>query len=205
MRQAGIGPWLADIAANVLAITLVVLIVLARMAESEPPGQPAETLTPRLVAPLGGAAAVELLRQRLLPGASGYLDVTGDPRPSGPVTVLFVLDPGLYPQAVAGLSGTWQELTVPQALKTPDNAWDPGFLALAPLAADPDRFRTALQLLLAENSRAAQGDSAAALGGDGPQTRFQRWFAAALDVMGFLALSAALAALWGLRRWAVKA
>ena len=206
VTQGGTGAWLADIAANVLAITLLVLIALARLGASDAPQPPATQLIPRATAPIGGPAAVEMLRQRLLPGAGGHLDVTTDMAPvTGPVTVLFVLDPASYPQALAGLPpGDWQELTVPRALKTPENRWDPAFLALAPLAADAGRFRTALQALLVSRAGDAPATSAA-LSGQPPPSRFALWFDRALDVLGLMALGAALYALTRLRRWAVTA
>ena len=204
-RAGGMGPWLADIAANVLAITVLVLIAMARLTGGTPTPAREEALTPRLVVPIGGAAAVELLRQRLLPGAQGYLDIAGDINPPpGDVAAVFILDPALYPVAIAKLgdrSPDWHELTVPEALKTRDNGWDPGFLALAKVAEDPARFRAELQALLVRNG---QTGSAAATGATG-ESRLKWWFQAATDIMGFLVL--ALAA-WGIRRlhrWTVRA
>jgi hypothetical protein len=210
MTRVTLGPWLADIAANVLAITLLVLIALGRITASEPAQAPTEVLTPQRVTPIGGAAAVELLRQRLLPQAAGYLDVTKDlpPLPDR-VTALFVLDPAGYPAAVAALQAAgavgWRELTVPEALKTPDRQWEPAFLALADLADDPDRFRVALQNLLVTGGGDRHSSAAAALAGDPLPSRFRLWFTRALDVLGLLALGAALWGLTRLRRWAVTA
>ena len=191
------GPWLADIAANVLAITVVVLIVLARLTPETLPTKAEQVLVARPVQPLGGAEAVELLRQRVLPdGAAGIVDLGPDMGALPPgVRVLMVLDPSAYPTASAELAARgqgWQELTVPQALKTADNRWHPDFLALAEVAGDPDRFRAALQDLLARS-----GPALAAKGGGAAPSRLEGWVAVALDLLGLTALAAAL---WGLAR-----
>jgi hypothetical protein len=65
------GPILADIAANVLAMTLMVLIAVARLTQQEPVAPTPIALTAQPVKPVKGAEAVELLRQRLLPGGHG--------------------------------------------------------------------------------------------------------------------------------------
>lgn len=203
------GPILADVAANVLAMTLMVLIAVARMAQTAPDAPPPVALSAHPVVPLGGAEAVELLRQRLLPGTQGLADLTADTGPlPDQVTTLFILDPSAYPRVQAALatrSTGWQELTVPQALKSDDNHWHPDFLALAEVASDPDRFRTGLELLLAR--RQQSGTEASALGGGSSdlQLRFARWFATALQISGLAALFATFWGLTRLRRWALKA
>ena len=209
------GPILADIAANVLAMTLMVLISVARLTQQDTPALPPITLNAQPVTPLGGAAAVELLRQRLLPGAKGFADLDGGDTPIPPgTTVLFILEPKDYPAALSRLSAKtsgWQELTVPTALKTADNQWNPDFLALADLAAKPAEFRTGLQFLLTRSTKgtssAAAGDAfnGGASGAPGLSLRFDQWFRAALDTLGLAALFTALWGLTRLRRWALKA
>jgi hypothetical protein len=202
------GPVLADLAANVLVMTLVVLIVVGRLLTPNTPPLPAETLTIQPVEPLDGAAAVESLRQRLLPGATGFADLGPDPTalPEG-VTMVFILDPSHYPNALAELAPrrqAWTELTIPGALKTDDNRWSADFLALASIAHDPDRFRTGLRELLVRGH--AGGGSSVALGGDAGERalHFPRWFQAALEVIGLTGLFAAMWGLLRLRRWSVK-
>lgn len=212
------GPVLADVAANVLAMTLMVLIALGRMLGHVAPAAPPEVLVAQPVQPLGGAAAVELLRQRLLSGVPGLADLdpdTGDL--PAPVSVLFILDPTQYPAVLPGLvaqGGDWRELTVPRALKTDDNRWHPDFLALSSLAPDPDRFRIALEELLIRRHAASGADNP--LSGLGPSAgngkgqaslalRFGHWFQSALDLLGLTALCAALWGLLRLRRWALTA
>jgi hypothetical protein len=207
--QAQIGPWLADIAANVLAITVIVLVALARVSVSSPFPQTAETLVLRPVQPLAGAAAVELLRQRLLPQAEGLVDVTAEPT-ALPVNVsaLLILDQAGYPAVVASLSqrqSEWTELTVPDALKTPENGWDPAFLDLAAVARDADRFRSALQDLLTERARTDRGAASAGLEGTGLSTRIGHWVTGFLNLLGILALAVALWGLLRVRRWALTA
>lgn len=200
------GPVLADVAANVLVVTLVVLIALGRMAFSPP--APSETpLAATPVTPIGGAEAVELLRQRLLPDTNGLVDVgANQTAPNTPVRVLYILDPSAYPATQGQLmSGDpdWLELTVPEALKTRDNRWHPDFLALASIADQPDRFQIGLQELLARRM-GARGNTAVMGGeaGSSLRLRFAGWFWAALDLVGLAALLAAFWALLRLRRWA---
>ena len=203
------GPWLADIAANVLAITVIVLIVLARISTTRPPAPPLETLPILSVAPLGGAAAVELLRLRLLPGTQGLVDVTADPQePPGRVIAMLILDPTGYPAVVGRLAQRqtdWSELTVPDALKTPENRWDPEFLELASVAADPDRFRLALQDLLTRRAQTDRASSTAGLEGTGLSTSLGRWVSGFLNILGLLTLGLALWGLHRVRRWALTA
>ena len=204
------GPILADIAANVLAMTLMVLIAVARLTQSTPAAPTPITLTAQTVKPVKGAEAVELLRQRLLPGATGFADLDGDDTAIPPdTTVLFILDPKGYPAAMSQLSARPpQELTIPAALKTADNHWHPEFLALAKLATKPEAFRTGLQLLLTRSPKDGGDASAGAMGvagASGLSLRFGQWFRAALDVIGLAALFTSLWGLTRLRRWSLKA
>lgn len=204
------GPVLADVAANVLAMTLMVLIALGRMISHPAPAPPPETLLAAAVPPMGGAAAVEALRQRLLPGPESLADIGPDPTTlPAEVSLLFILDPASYPQVQAEMTkrgAVWQELTVPMALKTEANRWHPEFLALAEVAADPDRFKFALQDLLARRSGTmAATHAAGGVAGSSLSLRFPHWFQLALDLIGLTALVAALWGLARLRRWAVKA
>lgn len=205
------GPVLADVAANVLAMTLVVLIALGQFQAQERPAAPPIALTAGPVRPVDGASAVELLRQRLLPDAAGLGDLVGDGTRLPPDTrVLFILDPAAYPQVQAELAargGDWLELTVPKALKTEDNGWHADFLALSRYADNPDRFRIALQDLLIRRHGSASDGTPVALGAEGSsiRLRFAAWFGTALDALGLAALALGLWALSRLRRWAVKA
>lgn len=203
------GPWLADVAANLLAMTLMVVIALARVAAVEPPADPALLLQVRPVQPIGGADAVELLRLRLLPGRSGDLDLGPEgPDPSDEVRTLYILHPAAHPAVAAALKERgqdWRELTVPEALKTAENGWHPDFLALAEVADDADAFRASLQDLLTDRARAGAMPESEALGGRDTGLRLWRWLEGMLTGLRLLAL---LAALWGLtrlHRWALKA
>lgn len=205
------GPVLADVAANVLAMTLMVLIAIARLTQTAPPVPPPIALTAHPVAPVGGATAVELLRQRLLPEATGFADIDASAAPVPPdATILFILDPKSYPAALSRLSAQSdprQELTVPAALKTADNLWHPDFLDLARFAANPDQFRTGLQLLLTRAPKDGAKAVAGAIGAGSPglSLRFGLWFRAALDALGLAALFGVIWGLTRLRRWAIKA
>lgn len=156
------GLWLADIAANLLCLVVIVLAVAARQS-----GGPAVE-TPALpvieAAPLGAAEMVEALRLRLQPGAvpgMERIDLTAAgiraaevpgvvPAPGGPALV-YVLDgthhAGLVAQLRAG-GRDWVELDVPEALGDGAGDWNPAFAALAPEAAVPDRWPAALARLL---------------------------------------------------------
>jgi hypothetical protein len=204
------GPILADISANVLAMTLMVLIAVARLSQSEPAAPTPITLTAQPVVPVKGADAIELLRKRLLPGATGFADLDGGDATIAPdTTVLFILDPKGYPAAISQLlARPPQELTIPDALKTADNHWHPDFLALAKLATKPEAFRTGLQLLLTRSMKDGGNASAGAMGIAGASSlslRFGQWFRAALDVLGLAALFTSLWGLTRLRRWSLKA
>ncbi len=204
------GPILADIAANVLAMTLMVLIAVARLTQQEPVLPTPITLNAQPVKPVGGAEAVELLRQRLLPGTTGFADLDGSDTAIPPgATVLFILDPKGYPAAISHLSTRPpQELTIPDALKTADNHWHPDFLALAELAAKPDAFRTGLQLLLTRSLKDGGNASAGTMGvgaASGLSLRFGHWFRTALDVLGLAVLFTALWGMTRVRRWSLKA
>lgn len=161
------GLWLADIAANLLCLVVVVLAVATRHAGPPSVALPdTDLVLPQVVAtPLTAAQMVELLRLRLDHGGAPGLEridlTAAGPRPAavpgvapvpGAPALVYVLAPGHH-AALAAQLGTegraWQELDVPQALGDGAGDWAPAFAALAPQAADPARFGPALARLLA--------------------------------------------------------
>ena len=204
-----IGPWLADVAANVLVITVIALIAMARLSSSAPPATTGQILAARPTQPVDGAEAVELLRLRLLAEDPSLVDVplTAGALPQS-VSALLVLDSAGYPAVAATLSqrqSDWIELTVPDALKTPENAWDPAFLDLAQVAADPGLFRSALQQLLTERAQVGRGSPTAGLDGTGLSTSVSRWVTAFLNGLGLVALAFVFWVLLRIRRWSARA
>jgi hypothetical protein len=203
MTRNLLSPWLADIAANVLVVTLIVLIGLSRLVTADAMPAPATSLTIQPVTPVGGQAAVEILRKRLLlePGLADIVPDTGDLPDT--VATLFILDPARYPPIAADMARRgqgWAELTVPSALKTGDNRWHPDFLALSAVADDPAHFRDRLQDLLIERGKAL-GTSGAT--GTSLSSRAGLWLAAALQTLGLLVVLAAVWGLMRLRRWSL--
>ena len=210
MRPGSIGPWLTDIAANFLAITLIVLVVVAQSQVTAPEAR-AQTLPVQNLAPEGGAAAIELLRQRLqTPLLIAAIDLTAEGvRTTGQVsapTVLFVLEQTHHAAMATALSNEgrrWRELTTPQALTNGKGDWAPAFLALADRADKPDAFREGLLDLL---SRGASAQAVALSSPPDPTLRsrlraFLQISVDALVVIGLIALSLGL---WRLRLWAAK-
>lgn len=148
-----IARWLPDIAANLLAVAIVLLALLARLAAHAPP--PPEPLPQRI---LSGAEITEALRQRLLPGnaqARYDLDAAGLHliRPGNAPAQVYILSAARYDAARRALPGPWQEIPVPEALR-PEGQWAAGFLALGSRAADPARFRRSLRALLEKGGSA---------------------------------------------------
>lgn len=139
--------WLPDMAANLLAVSMVALTLVALMPAPDKAAGHRQT-------PQGPAALVDALWARLHPGVTVYdLDETGlhpvseRPDPTQPA-LLFVLSHVHYDQAAATLQGQeWIEITVPEALATPAG-WRQGFLALANSGASRDGFEARLAALL---------------------------------------------------------
>ncbi|MCL3883297.1 hypothetical protein [Marivita sp. GX14005] len=155
----GGGIWIADIAANLLC---VVVIVMSLIALANPPGLSAQAGAPaRTAAPLAGAAMVAMLHRRLVPepgiGAVDLLAV--GPRAAhmeGAAEVdLFVFDHAAYGSLPdAGLPR--QELSVPRALRRADGGdWSGAFLALRRAGADRAAFTEGLIALLAAPTEGA--------------------------------------------------
>jgi len=114
------------------------------------------------------------------------------PAPRGPVARVYVLDPTGHARLTADLRAQgldWLELDVPLALADGAGGWNPDFLALAPVARDPERFRADLTRLL------ARGPAGRAAAGAQP-SRLRLW-----SNLGLLGLGAGLTlGLWALGR-----
>lgn len=189
---------LADVAANVFAICLLILLVLlaadrrGREAGEAGAGPVEARGTFEVVerSPLGAGAMIAHLRARLaadggpaidvLPGGNGFIR---DGRPAAPAAVmgqadrrpvrLYVFEAGGYGAAIAGLHErglSFVEMSVPRALRRADGAgWSTAFLALAPLAGEPDRFRDGLARLLGGGDEAVGTGLRMPPAGDRPQ------------------------------------
>ena len=171
------GLWLADIAANLLCIVLVLLASLASQQGRQAPPDAPIPMPEVSFAPLDAQAIVELLRLRLDPDAApevGRIDLTRmGPRPvkapeAASLALVYVFDPTHHAELVAQLRARgmdWIEIDVPEALQSVSAAseagaerpgadetgadWAAGFLSLQGVAARPERFRTDLARLLA--------------------------------------------------------
>ncbi|MFP7674928.1 hypothetical protein ACG74X_16380 [Marivita sp. S0852] len=160
----GGGIWIADIAANLLC---VVVIVLSLIALTKPPGLSAQDSAPaRTAAPLTGAAMVAMLHRRLVPEPGiGAVDLLpGGPRAAhmeGAARVdLFVFDHAAY-GSLPDAGAPRQELSVPRALRRADGAdWSGAFLALRRVGADRAAFTKGLIALLAAPTEGATPQSA---------------------------------------------
>ena len=158
--ERALAPWLADIAANILCVVLIVLVISAMI----PLGSTAPSVTVPVTraAPSNAAQMVELLRQRLI-GAGPFLDLTAEapdiPTGSEPL-VVYVFDHASHPAFVTQMQTAgraWQEITVPEALHAPGHTgFAPVFLALTERAGDPARFRTDLTRLLSSHASALE-------------------------------------------------
>lgn len=166
MTEGPLAPWLADIAANILAVVLVVVIVTGL---SPRPAAQLVSLPVTRVAPEGSSQIVALLRDRVR-GQGAAIDLA----PAGVqhvreapgevlVSVFSPRDHAALVRDLAARGRSWREITVPEALHAADGSgYSAAFLALRFEADDPDRFRMALNRLLSQpGDRAAQG-----LGGD---------------------------------------
>lgn len=157
--------WLADVAANVLCV-VIVLLVLAGLTPRAP-GPEAVPLPLVAAAPMGSAEAVEMLRARLRDAPGRWIDLAAEGATEvatpGPVRV-YVFSPEGHADLVRRLEAaglTWRELAVPEALRRADGGgFSAEFLALAPLAEDPDAFRRALARLLASGGGRAEAEGA---------------------------------------------
>lgn len=210
------GPWLADISANFLVIVIVVLLILSKdqpFASDEP-----ETflITPRVVNPIGGSDAVELLRLRLISDPEVlWIDIakTGVARngTNGEEAIVFVLDHKGYQSTVDGLLSagvSWTEFTPPAALKNSVGGWSPTFLSLSVVAEDPDQFRSALVDLLNN----ATTETLSGLGGQDSASAAQswsekwfRWLQITKDLATSVLLLFVAVVLVSIRRWASRA
>lgn len=166
--------WLADIAANLLCVVLVVLVLLS-VARPSPDAQTDRTTMIARVeaAPLSGARAVELLFHRVAPppgrlvlelapdrivlrGADGARTVTVPDLADARGATLFVFAPEYYGAVVARLTAlgvAFEELSVPEALRakpgTADRSlWAPQFEAALEGVKSPAGFRAALRAFL---------------------------------------------------------
>lgn len=175
--QDGVSGWLADIAANLLCIVVILLVIVGLMAPVAGLGANTHELRVQSRPPQSGAEMVELLRSRLRPAPDGAVLI--DLHREGPL-VAAPADGGTRSLQPADIDGARlalvyvfghyghaaladrlaragiekREMTVPEALRTasPGSAaagWSAAFLALAPRADDPAAFRAALARLLA--------------------------------------------------------
>lgn len=149
MARGGFGNWLADIAANMLCVILIVLVVLAFTAGT-PRDRPLSQAAVSTV--ISGTTAVDMLHRRLF--ASERV-TSVDLIPGKTVAVpdagqinLFVFDHPTYHAFVTSpeIAGRdIRELSVPRALRNAEgNGWSPDFLALAAGPSDIQTFRQSL-------------------------------------------------------------
>lgn len=214
MIRGSMGPWIADIAANFLAITLIVLIIAAQSQSSLDGLEKTVSVQSYAVVPEGGADAVELLRSKLRdPSPINAVDLlsTGVARAGdgSENIVLFVLDQSSYPDVVTGLtnrSQSWRELSVPDALTDGAGGWAAEFLALRSVAEQPQEFREAFLNLLTRDG----GGSGTALAPDesgAPQTltsRLRAIFGFGRDVASLVALLCLASGLLWIRQRAAR-
>lgn len=154
MTEGPLAPWLADIAANILAVVLVVLIVTGL---SERGSAPPVALSLTRVAPEGSAQIVALLRERLV-GEAAAIDLARagvqhvrDAAGEVLVSVFTARDHATILRGLRDRGLAWREITVPEALHASDGSgYSAAFLALHAEAEDPERFRSALNRLLSQ-------------------------------------------------------
>lgn len=199
------GDWLADIAANILCVVLVVLVIMTLFRQALPPPPVGQSQISTVVS---GSDAVLMLHQRLFPVDEVVnVDVTPSvvgvrPFSGAAVANLFVFDHMAYlamqPEMLQ-TSSTLRELSVPRALRNDaGDGWSDDFLALANGPSDLSVFREALIGLLTE----AEGAEASPR-----HSLMSRPFWGRLQMFGNLVLFLATSLLiWRLaRRRAVKA
>lgn len=184
-NDTGLSRWMADIAANLLCIILVVLVLLSAGAVATVPPQEATSESVSLPvisdAPVSGARGVDLLFHAVVPpedrlvlelGPLGVLRRTAaGAEPFDPATVLgqmpvtlLVFSPDAYAETRAMLQQNGSavaEVTVPEALRSTDpNAdayWSPAYWAALEGVRSVNGFRSVLRRYLS-----AAPDSAAA-------------------------------------------
>jgi len=163
MDPRGLSPWLADLAANVLCVVMIVLAALATMPAQAP--HRGEVLPMHHAPALSGAEMVDMLRQRLLPGVASVDLADRWPIPLGQgQAIVFVFDHRHHAALVLQGGGNWPQMDVPQALRRGDGmGFSDRFLALAPLAKDPEIFRRALIRLLGQGRTGSNASSAAVM------------------------------------------
>lgn len=196
--------WLADIAANLLCIVMVVLATLASQQARPVPITSAEPLAETLFVPLDAQSFVEALRLRLHPGAmpdAARIDLRRDgahmvsDAGSDAFALVYVFDPEHHSALLTDLrkaGRAWVEIDVPAALQDVAVAegegadWAAGFMSLRSIAGQPDRFRRELAQLLA----AAPVSSAATATNPmmAPQASGQSMLVARLAALGNLGL-----------------
>lgn len=215
--KSTLGPWIADIAANFLAIILVVLIIVAAMPPTDAVAPRAQELAPRLMQPVAGADAVEILRQKVLSdpdralvelSADGMAELGGSTEPR----VLILLTQDRYADVVDMLESAgngWVEFVPPAALTDGSGRWAEEFLALSPVATDPTRFRNELVALLDRRSarRASALSEEDAARGD-PMRLMDRvagWLRVGKDIASALLLGFFCIVFVAVKRWAVRA
>jgi hypothetical protein len=214
MRTAG--PVQADLAANVLAALLLVLVILIRagtpaLRPATLPGGDASTPVAALRTPLGAATLVAALYDRR-PGAAGVsLDLTETApadldglvhglAPETPVR-LYVFSHRHYAAAASALvraGRRWQEISVPPVLGG-TAGWSPAFLALLDRCPNLPEFRAGLARLLGAGSGPVGESGGWWQPGGAGFTAARHRFAAALTgivlIVGFGAAAAIEAAL----------
>ncbi len=151
MMRSNLGFWLADIAANFVVVVVIVIAVASQFATVSK-GVQSYDIAIRRTVPVGGAAAVELLRQRALTDRTlAMADVTetglvplSDQRPE--VYLVLSNAPFVNRQVSPPLNAI--VFNIPSALRTKDGSWTKAFLELEQVAKDKTRFQNALVKLL---------------------------------------------------------
>lgn len=200
MTRDALGLWLADIAANFVIVVVIVLAIAARFgAGTETVATPVRFKIERH-APLGGADAVEILRQRVLPGSSlAIADITPDGLRSDTTQpqAFMLLSPAGVSRLENGLPDDALIFHVPDALSNGEGDWNASFLALADVAANEARFRDDLIDLLTSSSQRAAGEGL--IGTDGEaRTLTDRLLAFFRTLRDIASLSLLLAVIWAL-------
>lgn len=180
MKTGRAADWLPDIAANMLAVTMIVLIALALVPAPVARDGDVARSTPLIFGP----EAVAMLHDRVRATrpaidllADGVRILPGEGAPDA-----FVFDHA----HAAALEGARRQMSVPRALRNPDGSdWSDAFLALA---AAPDRaaFQRDLIALLSAETSASR-----------PQRRTVEWGRVTLTALN---IAAAAATLWMVAR-----